>query len=105
MRRQTRGLGSSSRLANESNTCSGVCFICNQPAEASNVLYKVLTIQFHQSVCKLAEDLSDANLLGKLGAGDFVAQGAMVHKACYRTYNKHNKQNTILYTPFRAKSC
>ena len=60
LRKQTKGLRSSSQLENESK--SGVCFICNQPAEASNVLHKVLTLQFHQSVCNLAEDLSDTNL-------------------------------------------
>ena len=57
------------------------CFFCRQPAGTDGV-HKVATFQMDSKIRDCATILEDTELLGRLSAGDMVAQDAKYHKKC-----------------------
>ena len=57
------------------------CFVCRQPAGTDGV-HEVPTFQMDRKVRDGATILEDTELLGRLRAGDMVAQDAKYHKKC-----------------------
>eukprot|EP00745_Piridium_sociabile_P019364 TRINITY_DN2926_c0_g1_i4.p2 TRINITY_DN2926_c0_g1~~TRINITY_DN2926_c0_g1_i4.p2 ORF type:complete len:268 (+),score=53.47 TRINITY_DN2926_c0_g1_i4:757-1560(+) len=57
------------------------CFFCRQPA-GTDGLHEVATFQMDSTVREWAALLEDTELLGRLSAGDMVAQEAKYHKKC-----------------------
>ena len=57
------------------------CFFCRQPAGTDGV-HEVATFQMDSKIRDWATILEDTELLGRLGAGDMVAQDAKYHKKC-----------------------
>uniref|UniRef100_UPI00358E1F74 uncharacterized protein n=1 Tax=Myxine glutinosa TaxID=7769 RepID=UPI00358E1F74 len=70
-----------SRSSSTEKAQEAQCFFCRQPA-GTDGLHEVATFQVDSKVRDWAALLEDTELLGRLSAGDMVAQEAKYHKKC-----------------------
>ncbi len=80
--------------SNDTNTeapVNSLCFFCDKPEGKIHMYkhwHKASTFHVHNNVTEAAKTLNDTLLLGKLSAGDMMAQDAYYHGSCLTTLYK-----------------
>ena len=72
------------------------CFFCGE-GKSEEKLHQCETFSVNQKVTKIAHELQDATILGKLSEGDMIATEAMYHAKCLASYyNNYKRQQSIV---------
>ena len=72
------------------------CFFCGE-GDSEEKLHQCETFSVHQKVFRIAHELQDTLIMGKLSEGDMIATEAMYHVNCLVSYyNKYRRHQSVI---------